>query len=310
MVAFSIPVFSLLSALTAMPTPLLHAAPFPDCLVPQWPAIAGVHVLCTTRQGGGHSLAPFDGWNLGDHVGDAPERVAQNRAHLQAVIEAVTPEAQLAFVRQVHGTQVVEAGTGGIEADAVWSATPGQVCAVLVADCLPVVFAHRSGALVAAAHAGWRGLAGSQGLGILESLWARFWSLALQNQAVRAMNFEEATADAVAEQTQVWLGPCIGPAAFEVGPEVRAAFCDRHPEDEGCFLPTSAGKCLAHLPGLARQRLARLGLHAVYGNDGGEDWCTVHQPSRFFSHRRDAARLGSTGRMSVCVWLDGGRGQG
>lgn len=291
-----------------MPNALMRSTLFPDCLVPDWPAPPGVHVLCTTRDGG-FSEPPFDRWNLGDHVGDLPAAVAHNRARLQAEIAAVTPWAQLAFLRQVHGTGVVEAGLDGVEADAVWSTTSGQVCSVLVADCLPVVFADRSGSVVAAAHAGWRGLAGGQGQGILESLWARFWPLALQNQAVCAMNFEEST-EAVVQQTQVWLGPCIGPAVFEVGPEVRAAFCEIHPEDEGCFLPAPAGKYLANLPGLARQRLARLGLRTVYGNDGSEDWCTVHQPLRFFSHRRDAGRLGSTGRMAVCVWRDGSVGQG
>ena len=279
---------------------------FPDCLVPDWPGVPGVQVLCTTRVGG-VSQGPFHQWNLGDHVGDVPAAVAQNRARLQAMIAAVTPRAELAFLRQVHGTKVVQAGPADQEADALWSTTPGRVCAVLVADCLPVVFAHRSGAVVAAAHAGWRGLAGAgggaEGLGVLESLWERFWPLAAHNSAEHAMDFVE-TAAAVARQTQVWLGPCIGPSAFEVGPDVRAAFCLADPGAEHCFVP-AAGKYLANLPGLARHRLARLGLQAVYGNDGSEGWCTVGQASRFFSHRRDAARLGSTGRMAVCVWRDG-----
>lgn len=288
----------------AMPASMMSSMQFPHCLVPDWSAPPGVHVLCTTRVGG-VSAAPFDAWNLGDHVGDAPAAVAQNRARLQGVINACSPGAQLAFLHQVHGTEVVEAGGGAQEADAVWSTTPGQVCAVLVADCLPVVFAHRSGAVVAAAHAGWRGLLGAQGRGVLESLWAHFWPQALKNPAESAINFEVA-AEAVAPQTLVWLGPCIGPRAFEVGAEVRAAFCETDPAAEGCFLPASTGKYWADLPGLARQRLARLGLHAIYGNDGSDDWCTVHRDSQFFSHRRDAARFGSTGRMAVCIWRDGG----
>lgn len=293
-----------------MPDSLTFSSQFPDCLVPDWPQIPGVQVICTTR-GGGVSAAPFDSWNLGDHVGDDPLAVARNRARLQALISAQTPGAQLTFLRQVHGTDVVQAGTAGMEADAVWSTTPGQVCTVLVADCLPVVFAHRSGAVVAVAHAGWRGLAGEGGRGVLEALWECFWPLAQQNQAVFAMNFDErATAMAhIAAETQVWLGPCIGPTAFEVGPEVRAAFCAANPTAERCFVPAGGKqKYWADLPGLARQRLDRLGLNAVYGNDGTEDWCTVSQPSRFFSHRRDAARAGSTGRMAICIWRDGGGG--
>ncbi|MFM7026676.1 MAG: peptidoglycan editing factor PgeF [Limnohabitans sp.] len=243
---------------------------------------AGVGIWMSTRQGG-HSLAPWDEFNLGDHVGDAPEHVRANRRLL-----ANTLGAQPVFLRQVHGTQVVELTAQtpeGTEADACFTFTPGLACTIMVADCLPVLFWDVQGRWVAAAHAGWRGLAGQAGTGVLESL----WSVLLARGATP-------------EATQVWLGPCIGPTAFEVGPEVRAAFGPDRAEVAAAFRPASAGRWWADLPALARWRLCQMGLAEPSGNDGSSNWCTVSNAALFFSHRRDAARLGSSGRMAACIW--------
>jgi len=276
-----------------------------DLLVPDWPAPAGVQALCTTRTGG-VSAAPWDSLNLGDHVGDAARAVLENRARLRAAMRERTPGAQPVFLRQVHGSDVLllDGRTlHGLAADAAVSVAPGVACTIMVADCLPVLFTHASGAAVAAAHAGWRGLAGTARAGgaaegVLESTFAHFAA-----QLVRA---GVARRGEVAGQTLAWLGPCIGPAAFEVGEEVRVALCQGRPEAAELFQPQAAsGKYLADLAGLARQRLQALGIEAIYGNDGSARWCTVGNPSAFFSHRRDAARLGSSGRFAACIWRDG-----
>ena len=241
----------------------------------------GVHAWMSTRAGG-ISQAPWDSLNLGDHVGDNPEAVAANRERLQQALGA-----RPVFLRQVHGTAVLElhSDTLGGEADACFTFAPGVVCTIQVADCLPVLLWDRQGQWVAAAHAGWRGLAGRGGVGVLEALW----------QALAARG-------AVAAQTGVWLGPCIGPTAFEVGPEVRAAFAEHGGAAVGAFEPGQGERWLANLPALARQRLQALGLGEALGNDGSAPWCTVGAVGRFFSHRRDAARLGSSGRMAACIW--------
>ena len=161
-------------------------------------------------------------------------------------------------------------------------------CTVMVADCLPVLFTNRQGTLVAAAHAGWRGLVGSKGQGVLETVIDQFRASAPVHNA-------QAAIDIIA-----WLGPCIGPTAFEVGAEVREAFVAHDAAAGAMFLPSSPGKWLANLPGLARQRLRAQGVRAIYGNDGSEAWCTVNQPSRFFSYRRD----GVSGRFAACIWLN------
>lgn len=255
-------------------------------IVPDWPAPPRVHAVFTTRAGG-VSAPPFDSFNLGDHVHDDPAAVTANRAGLRAVVGA-----RPVFLRQVHGTAVARLDgqtPDGTEADACIATEPGTACTVMVADCLPLLFTDRSGTWVAAAHAGWRGLAGTQGQGVIEATL----------EAVRRLRPSAATAEIL-----VWLGPCIGPTAFEVGPEVKAAFCDHEPAAQTCFRPAAVpGKFLADLAGLARQRLQALGLCQLYGNDGGPAWCTVNQGSSFFSHRRDAVRLGSTGRMAACIWL-------
>jgi polyphenol oxidase len=248
-------------------------------ITPQWPAPAGVHARCSTR-GGGVSAAPYDTLNLGDHVGDDAASVAANRR-----LYADALQARPVFLKQVHGRGVVQLSgetADGTEADACWTTERGVACTMMVADCLPVLLADRRGRIVGAAHCGWRGLAGEQGAGVLEALWA-----AMAPQAGSA-------GDVIA-----WLGPCIGPASFEVGAEVRAAFTERDTEAARFFRPHGEGKFLADLPGLARRRLAALGITSVHGNDGSTGWCTVANGSRFFSHRRDRV----SGRLAASVWL-------
>lgn len=269
-----------------------------DWLVPDWPAPARVNALFTTRSGG-VSAPPFDSFNLGDHVRDDPAAVETNRMRLADAVQ-VRP----VFLKQVHGTAVAELDpdtSDGTEADACLSTQPGVACTIMVADCLPVLFTHTAGTVVAAAHAGWRGLAGEGGAepvgqGVLEVTFDAF---------VRAVQQVDpaSSRESVAASTLVWLGPCIGPDAFEVGPEVREAFVSQHASAAACFgASSSPGKYLANLQALARLRLQALGITRMHGNDGTPAWCTVSQASRFFSHRRDAARLGSTGRMAACIW--------
>lgn len=254
-------------------------------LTPDWPAPDGVHAICTTRAGG-VSAAPYDSLNLGDHVGDDPAHVAANRAIFAQAIGA-----HPVFMNQVHGTQVValDASTpDGTVADACMTDQPGLACTVMVADCLPVLFTSTQGQAVAAAHAGWRGLAGQGGVGILEATHQRFLALAQGDQARQ-----------VAE-TMVWLGPCIGPTAFEVGDEVRAAFTASDPLAGDFFTPSASGKWLADLAGLARLRLRAMGISQIYGNDSSPAWCTVGNALHFFSYRRDHI----TGRFAVCIWRE------
>ncbi|NIC43520.1 peptidoglycan editing factor PgeF [Aquabacterium sp. A08] len=254
--------------------------------VADWPA--GVQAGHTTRLGG-HSQGPWAGFNLGDHVGDDPQAVAIHRAELAQGLGA-TP----VFCRQVHGATVVRLTPNspqGLEADASWTDAPGLACTMMVADCLPLLLAAPDGASVAAVHAGWRGLAGVAGQGVLEAL-------------VQAWPAAQARADRAA--LTVWLGPCIGPQAFEVGEEVRTAFVQHDPGATAGFrpVPDHPGKHWADLAWLARRRLQALGFKRLSGNDSSPAWCTVAQPSRLFSHRRDAARLGSTGRFAACIWRD------
>lgn len=252
-------------------------------MIHDWPSIPGVKA-CMTDRHGGVSGAPWTSMNMGSHVGDDAQAVARNRQIL-----AETIAAQPVFMDQVHGVSVLPLGPDtphALPADACWTQARGVACTVMVADCLPVLLCDDRGQWVAAAHAGWRGLAGQQGLGVLEALWQQ-----LQVQGARP------------ERTRVWLGPCIGPEAFEVGAEVRQAFVDHSPEQGGYFRPQPDGRYLADLAALARWRLRRLGLVQLQGNDSTPDWCTVAQPSRFFSHRRDSRVLGSTGRMAACIWL-------
>lgn len=232
---------------------------------------------------GGCSVAPWDSFNLGDHVGDAPAHVQANRQQLADTL-GVRP----VFLKQVHSTDVLELDAqtpDGAQADACFTFAPGLACTIMVADCLPVLLWDVRGQWVAAAHSGWRGLAGQDGMGVLESLWSTLTARG-----------------AGAESTEVWLGPCIGPEVFEVGPDVRQAFLSDQPGLADAFRSGHGDRWLADLPALARARLRRMGLTQVAGNDGSSAWCTVSQPALFFSHRRDAVRLGSTGRMAACIW--------
>ncbi len=257
----------------------------PETFAPQWPAPTRVRALCSTRRGGA-SAPPWDGFNLGDHVGDDPAAVAANRAAWAQALGGARP----VFLRQVHGVDCVALDTAtpdGTEADACVATRPGVACTIMVADCLPVLLCDDAGTRVAAAHAGWRGLAG----GVLASV---------------MQGFDPA-------RTLAWLGPCIGPTAFEVGDEVRAAFLAQAPGGgagqagdavRSCFRPAPSaepGKWLADLPALARLRLQALGLPAgrIHGNDGSAAWCTVSEASRFFSHRRDR----TSGRLAASIWI-------
>ena len=267
----------------------------PDWIIPDWPAPAGVRAVFTTRAGG-VSRAPYDSLNLGAHVGDSAGAVLANRARLRSAIGV-----QPVFLDQVHGsrTLVIDAQTDdGQAADACVTARRKTACTIMVADCLPVLLTTETGDVVAAAHAGWRGLCGiggsgdSGGQGVLESVYASFCALEQAGRATTAI------------KTIAWLGPCIGPKEFEVGAEVRAAFVAAQPEAASCFADAEKGRFLADLPALARLRLRALGVERIHGNDGSPPWCTVSHPSRFFSHRRDVAIKGATGRMAACVWLD------
>lgn len=264
-----------------------------DWLVPDWPAPQHVRALFTTRGSSasdGASAAPCEFFNLGDHVGDAPAAVAANRERLQRALGA-----RAVYLNQVHGTEVLALGPDtpdGVGADAALTDRPGLACTAMVADCLPVLITDLQGRAVAAAHAGWRGLAA----GVLGRTLERFRALVAMQQAQGAINNE-------ASEIIAWFGPCIGPRAFEVGPEVRAAFVSTDAGAAACFVVQADGKYLADLPALARRRLAAAGVTRVHGNDGGPDWCTVGQPARYFSYRRDQRRRGGTGRMAACVWM-------
>jgi YfiH family protein len=237
-----------------------------DWIVPDWPAPVRVGSLATTRRGG-VSVGVFASLNLGEHVGDDPAAVAANRECVRRRIGA-----RPVWLRQVHGARVIDAAGSAhpVEADAAFTRQVGVACAVMTADCLPVLLCDTGGTVVAAVHAGWRGLLA----GVLEA-------------AVAAM--EVPRCDLLA-----WLGPAIGPQVFEVGGEVRAAFVAADPGVAGAFRP-SGGKWLADIALIARRRLAGQGVVRVFG--GG--FCTVGEPERFYSYRRD----GRSGRMASLIWL-------
>ncbi len=319
-------------------TPKCADGLFPfQVLTPRWPAAVQVKAQFTLRQGA-EPANVNDGmsqFNLGTHVGDDAVRVADRRA---SVDEAFGSRA--VYLNQVHGTAVQALAASSADkaiadADASWTRERGVACAIMVADCLPVLLCNRAGDRVGAAHAGWRGLAGQGGRGVLEALVQAY--VAQGGQAGELM---------------AWLGPCIGPTAFEVGIEVRDAFlrgqggaaaaqagqaaqvesahesaANESVAQAGAgvgkgaaqsgpsgahaayiasqFVPAaSPGKFMANLSGLARLRLQALGVADVHGNDGSATWCTVSDPMRFFSYRRDQARLGASGRMCAYIWLD------
>ena len=230
-------------------------------------------------------MPPYDSLNLGDHVGDDCAAVARNRYVLVHAIQA-----RPVFLQQEHGSAVAQLGPttpDGTRADGCVATQAGVGCTIMVADCLPLLLADSAGLAVGAAHAGWRGLADPDGPGVIENVARSLW---------KAM---QATPAAAAARTIAWLGPCIGPQAFEVGGEVRKAFMERQPEAAAMFKAHTEGKWLADLQGLARLRLQALGVTRIHGNDGSAGWCTVSNPSRFFSHRRDRV----SGRFAACVWL-------
>ncbi|HRD50923.1 MAG TPA: peptidoglycan editing factor PgeF [Candidatus Contendobacter sp.] len=248
-----------------MPELLIDSLIFPD-----WPAPARVRAVSTTRRGG-VSPPSYDSLNLAGHVGDDPACVAENRRRLAA---AIGLSADPAWLHQVHGAAVVAASTvdAPVAADAAWTRKSGRACVVMTADCLPVLLCDRAGTVVAVAHAGWRGLAG----GVIAA-------------TVAAMTVPSAGLLA-------WLGPAIGPEAFEVGDEVRAAFLALDVGNAACFRPSPAGRWLADIYALARRQLRGLGVAAVYGGE----FCTFSDSARFFSYRRE----GKTGRMATLIGLD------
>ena len=241
-------------------------------IIPQWPAPAHVHAVCTTRAGG-VSQPPFAGFNLGDHVGDDQNTVASNRQQLRQLL--ALPSEPL-WLTQVHGVAVADTqspGAGECQADASIVHQAGQVSIIMTADCLPVLFCDQQGREVASAHAGWRGLCD----GVLEATVARF--------------------NAAPDTILAWLGPAIGPDAFEVGDEVREAFMQHDAQAVSAFKATAKpGKWMADIYRLAEQRLRAAGISAIYGGE----FCTYHDRERFFSYRRD----GQTGRMASLIWLD------
>ena len=253
-------------------------------IVPDWPAPTNVHARCSTRSGG-RSLPPYDSLNLGDHVGDDAQHVAANRLAFATALGA-----RPVFLKQVHGMHPCELRaetTDGIEADGSVTTQRGLACTIMAADCLPVLFCDAQGTAVAAAHAGWRGLAGEGGTGILEAVLEHFWRLTGTGHKH------------VAATTMAWLGPCIGPAAFEVGMEVKVAFEAHDPDAGHCFMKRGDGKWLADLQALARRRMRAMGIRQIHGNDGSLEWCTARNPLNFFSHRRDRV----AGRFAASVWL-------
>lgn len=237
-------------------------------IVPDWPAPPPVRAV-TTLRGGGASLAPYDSLNLAGHVGDEPSRVAANRQRLAAAL--ALPAAPL-WLDQRHGDRVIDAGGAeDLAADGACARRPGLVCAVLTADCLPILLCNRKGRAVAALHAGWRGLA----CGIVES----------GLEALRG----------APEDLLAWLGPAICGGCYEVGEEVRQAFLGKDAALAPAFTPTRPGHFLVDLCAIARHLLEQRGVRAIFGGDR----CTRHEPDRFYSHRRD----GRSGRMASLVWI-------
>ncbi len=246
----------------------------PAWIVPDWPAPPGVRAASTLRAGG-TSPPPWSSLNLAEHVGDDPARVAGNRDLLARALDL---PAAPAWLDQVHGREVLRLDHAELPAprvaDGAVTARSGRVLAVLTADCLPVLFCRTDGTGVGIAHAGWRGLAA----GVLEA-------------TVEAM-------DTPPEQVLAWIGPGIGAAAYEVGEDVRDACLARDTGAGEHFAPGRAGHWQFDLAGLARRRLAALGLAGVHGGR----WCTHSDPARFFSHRRDGGER-PTGRMATLIWL-------
>jgi len=259
-----------------------------ELIYPDWPVPRTVQAAFTLRRGGA-SRAPYDSLNLGARTGDEPAAVDQNRRRVR---EALRLPSEPVWLTQEHGTSVVALDRGGVpeagtersgeeppRADAAVSRVPGKVCAIQVADCMPVLFAARNGAAIGAAHAGWRGLSA----GVLEA-------------TIAALG--EAPGGIAAEGLVAWLGPAIGPEHFEVGEEVRAAFLERDPGASGAFVRNARGRWQCDLYALGRARLVASGVRDIYG--GG--WSTYGDAASFFSHRRD----GPCGRMAALIWIEPG----
>ncbi|MBF0784309.1 peptidoglycan editing factor PgeF [Muribacter muris] len=242
-----------------------------EFILPNWSVPAHIHALTTTRSGG-VSQAPFESLNVGEHVNDDPLAVRQNRTLLQNALKLPNPPV---YLTQTHSTQVLtlpHQAEQSLEADAVYTDQPNQVCLVMTADCLPALFCSEDGTEIAAAHAGWRGLCD----GVLEATAAKFRCLP--------------------HQIRVWLGPAIGATAFQVGQDVIGQFCAVDPQANSAFVPDqcASGKFLGDLYQIARQRLQRLGITQISGGD----YCTYTDSKRFFSYRRE----NMTGRMATLIW--------
>ena len=238
-------------------------------IYPDWPAPASVKAVSSTRLGG-FSQPPWDSLNLGDHVGDEPSAVAANRRQLLHLIGATQSPC---WLQQVHGARVVSATRRSCEADASIAGKPGEVCAVMTADCLPLLLCNTQGNRVAAVHAGWRGLAA----GVIENTLDGF--------------------DCPPRDILAWLGPAIGPSAFEVGSEVRQVFLQQDGRASRAFVANRRDHWLADIYLLARLKLMSKGVRQISGGD----YCTYSDSRRFFSYRRD----GQTGRMASLIWLSG-----
>ncbi len=246
----------------------------PDFIVPNWPAPLNVHALQTTRNNG-YSAAPYNSLNFGSHVKDSPLHVAQNRQLLSQFLPS-----EPVWLNQVHGVEIIDAANTSCvpDADASFTTYKNVVCVTMTADCLPVLLCDKAGSVVAAVHAGWRGLCD----GILE---------ASVNMVCKVAQIQ--STDLIA-----WLGPAIGPNAFEVGAEVSAQFLEKNKNAASAF-KLQGDKFLANIYLLATQRLNNVGVTDIYGGGYDEDFCTFTDEERFFSFRRD----GDTGRMATLIWI-------
>lgn len=251
----------------------------PDFIVPKWPAPINVHALQTMRNGG-YSAAPYNSLNFGSHVKDNPMHVAQNRQLLSQFLPS-----EPVWLNQVHGIEVVDAANTSCapDADASFTTHTNVVCVTMTADCLPVLLCNKAGSVVAAVHAGWRGLCD----GVLEAAVNKI----IGHELCRAAQIKPV-------DLMAWLGPAIGPKAFEVGAEVRAQFVAKDNNAVSAF-KLQNDKFLANIYQLATQRLNNVGVTNIYGGGHDEDFCTFNNEERFFSFRRD----GDTGRMATLIWL-------
>ena len=241
-----------------------------ECVLANWPAPARVKAATTTRAGGS-SQGRFTSLNLGEGIGDDPARVRENRQRMRRVLDLPS---EPVWIKQVHGNRVLNAGEAidDLTADGSYCIAPGVVCAILTADCLPVFFCDREGTRVALVHAGWRGLAA----GVIAA-------------AVSCLNVPPG-------RLLAWLGPAIGPTAYEVGEDVRCAFLEQDKENAQAFVPGRPDRWMADLYSLARRQLTRVGVVKIYGGS----FCTYGESERFFSYRRD----GQCGRMASLIWME------